>query len=39
MSAADSRKAFTEWVNNDDYAKNHRGQYAERNFQPEQLGT
>lgn len=31
MSAADSRKAFTEWVNNDDYAKNHRGQYAERN--------
>ena len=31
MTAEESRQAFKEWIANDSYAKNHRGQYAERN--------
>lgn len=31
MTATESREAFRQWIANDDYAKNHRGQYAERN--------
>ena len=31
MTAAESRKNFEEWIENDKYAKNHRGQYAKRN--------
>lgn len=31
MTAAESRQAFKQWIENDNYAKNHRGQYAERN--------
>ena len=31
MTAEQSRQAFEEWIENDDYAKNHRGQYAKRN--------
>lgn len=31
MSAEQSRQAFKQWIENDSYAKNHRGQYAERN--------
>ena len=31
MTAAQSREAFKQWIENDSYAKNHRGQYAERN--------
>ena len=31
MSAEESRQAFGNWIENDSYAKNHRGQYAERN--------
>lgn len=31
MTADQSREAFRQWIINDDYAKDHRGQYAERN--------
>lgn len=31
MTADESREAFRTWILNDDYAKNHRGRYAERN--------
>lgn len=31
MTAEQSRAAFKQWIENDSYAKNHRGQYAERN--------
>lgn len=31
MTAEENREAFRQWILNDDYAKNHRGQYAERN--------
>ena len=31
MTAAQSREAFKQWIENDSYAQNHRGQYAERN--------
>lgn len=31
MKAEDSRKAFEEWIEQDDYAKDHRGKYAQRN--------
>ena len=31
MTAEESREAFKQWIMNDDYAKNHRGQFAERN--------
>lgn len=31
MTAAEGREAFRQWIVNDSYAKNHRGQYAERN--------
>ncbi len=31
LTAEESREAFRNWINNDSYAKNHRGQYAERN--------
>lgn len=31
MTAEESREAFKQWIENDSYAKNHRGQYAERN--------
>lgn len=31
MTAEQSREAFKQWIENDNYAKNHRGQYAERN--------
>ena len=31
MSKEESREAFRQWILNDDYAKNHRGQFAERN--------
>ena len=31
MTAEESRQAFGNWIENDSYAKNHRGQYAERN--------
>lgn len=31
MTAEQSREAFRQWILNDDYAKNHRGQFAERN--------
>lgn len=31
MTAEESRVAFEKWIENDDYAKDHRGQYAERN--------
>lgn len=31
MSADDQRDAFENWIENDKYAKDHRGQYAERN--------
>lgn len=30
-TAEESRAKFNEWIENDSYAKNHRGQYAERN--------
>ena len=30
-SAEESRRQFEQWIENDSYAKNHRGQYAERN--------
>lgn len=30
-TAEEGRKAFKNWIENDSYAKNHRGQYAERN--------
>lgn len=31
MTAEESRQAFKQWIEGDAYAKNHRGQYAERN--------
>lgn len=31
MTAEESRESFRQWIQHDDYAKNHRGQYAERN--------
>ena len=31
MTAEESRQAFKQWIEDDAYAKNHRGQYAERN--------
>lgn len=31
MNAEESRAAFKQWLENDSYAKNHRGQFAERN--------
>lgn len=31
MTAEQSREAFENWIENDKYAKNHRGQYAKRN--------
>ena len=31
MTAAEGREAFRQWILNDSYAKNHRGEYAERN--------
>ncbi len=31
MTAQQSKDAFGKWIENDDYAKDHRGQYAERN--------
>lgn len=31
MTAEEGREAFKQWIENDSYAKNHRGQYAERN--------
>lgn len=31
MTAEESRAAFKQWIENDSYAKNHRGQFAERN--------
>ena len=31
MTADQNREAFRQWIENDSYAKNHRGQYAERN--------
>ena len=31
MTAEKSRAAFKQWLENDSYAKNHRGQFAERN--------
>lgn len=31
MTAEESRKAFENWIENDKYAKDHRGQYAKRN--------
>ena len=31
MTAEQSREAFEQWIENDDYAKNHRGEYAKRN--------
>lgn len=31
MTAEESRAAFAEWIAGDSYAKNHRGQFAERN--------
>ncbi|WP_028909954.1 TonB-dependent receptor [Prevotella sp. AGR2160] len=31
LTAEQSRQMFEEWIENDDYAKNHRGQYAKRN--------
>lgn len=31
MSKEESREAFRQWILNDDYAKNHRGQFAESN--------
>lgn len=31
MTAQENREAFRQWIENDSYAKNHRGQYAERN--------
>ena len=31
LTAAQSRAAFTEWIEGNSYAKNHRGQFAERN--------
>ena len=31
MKAEESRQAFEEWIEQDDYAKDHRGQYAVRN--------
>ncbi len=31
MTADEQRTAFNEWIMSDSYAKNHRGQYAERN--------
>ena len=31
MTAAENREAFRQWIENDSYAKDHRGQYAERN--------
>lgn len=31
VSAAEGKRRFAEWIANDKYAKNHRGQYAERN--------
>ena len=31
MTAAENRESFKQWIEADDYAKNHRGQYAERN--------
>lgn len=31
MTAQESREAFKQWIENDSYAKNHRGEYAKRN--------
>ena len=31
MTAEESRQAFKQWIEGDAYAKEHRGQYAERN--------
>ena len=31
MTAEESRQAFKQWIEGDAYAKDHRGQYAERN--------
>ena len=31
MTAEEGRQAFKQWIENDSYAKNHRGQFAERN--------
>ena len=31
MTAEQSRQAFEEWIEDDDYAKDHRGHYAQRN--------
>lgn len=31
MTAEQSREAFEKWIEEDDYAKNHRGEYAKRN--------
>lgn len=31
MTAEESRKSFANWIENDKYAKDHRGQYADRN--------
>ena len=33
MTADQSRQAYENWIENDSYAKNHRGQYAKRNSQ------
>lgn len=33
MTAKQSRQAYEDWIENDSYAKNHRGQYAKRNSQ------
>ena len=31
MTAEEGRQAYEQWIENDSYAKNHRGQYASRN--------
>lgn len=31
LTAAQSKQMFEEWIESDDYAKNHRGEYAKRN--------